>query len=190
MIGAIVLAIALGPASGTVAQDWGYPNIKTRFQTVSNALVTDDKVSTYTCPTGQYGCTTQAIMVGDFGFDVPMDARVIGIQVEIAAKGSEGWGWTRLEQVVVSIPRFGNAVRMDWRWLSTQIATYTYGSAVDTYSFGPGEIMGADVNDPEFMVGAMFWVGPGRSVSVDSIKVTVFYQGGSERSSKTMFWRR
>lgn len=167
-----------GPLSpGTVISGLNY-GANNPWTNPGNAAASDNAYATVTAnSTG-----TNALEASNFGFTIPTGATVDGILVEIeahaSASGSVGTGTYVLKGGSQS-PNQNNGGA-----LTTTDAYYSMGSATDKWSF---TWTPADINASTF--GVRFEPGgtfaTGKTISVDHIRVTVYYTVSGTVTSQT-----
>lgn len=161
-----------GPALGvTAANDSGVGSVA--WSSTINALLSDDNAATAVLLITQQ---SQYLVVSNFQFAIPLDAAVVGIQVDIERKGSVLSGTqdasVRLFKAGVAV---GDDLAAGGSWPSSDaVATYGGASSLWGTTWTP-----ADINASGFGVAISATALLGVTVSVDQITVTVTYQGSN-----------
>jgi hypothetical protein len=157
---------------GTVA--WTNPN---------NSKVSDNIYATVADQEGDV--TTHYLKATNFGFSIPTGATIDGILVEIERKDSGAFDWI---DNIVSIVKANGTIS------TTNKSTSTFWSTTESYiSFGGatdkwGESWTeADIEDIDFgVVFSAYQFVYGTSISVDHIRITVYYTEGGTNYTQTV----
>lgn len=147
----------------------------TGWTTPTNAAVSD---SAYATVTVSGGIPSNALLLTGFGFALPSDATINGIEVEIERKVNA----TGLSETVVQLQSGGvgvgsNKAAIGVSWPLADAAA-VYGGATDTWA---ASLAVADLNSSSFGV-ALQVTAPGanRTASVDAVRVKIHYYSVSE----------
>ncbi len=144
------------------------------WQNPSNAQTNDGN---YAFATAAILSTTNYLKATNFGFNLPSNAIVYGISVEIERKASLGIGTTDLEVKLVkngTILTTNKATGTNWSTNDTEIV---YGGASDLWG---DAFTYNDINSANFGVVLSASISAGLTASVDYFSITVYYTSGGE----------
>jgi hypothetical protein len=150
---------------GTVA--WSHPEY---IQNTSDANYATAGLGTH--------ATSEYLKGTNYGFSIPSNATIVGIQVTIRRKSSSNGGGNSINDVTVSLVKDGlrtvanKASATDW---GTSFGTATYGSASDLWE---AEWAPDDINANDFGVALSVYNQSGygsRTATVDYMQITVTY---------------
>ena len=167
-------------------------NSGTTWTNPANAYSQDGIYATNTSASGR---ESDYIDLNTYGFTIPLDANIEGIQTAVRIKSS-GTGcsarvmlWADSISTKIAFPDYTDHTTDSWFNITTTDTTYTFGATSGGYEAGwqggwyntnPGEhltITPAEINDAQF--GAEFKAYNGsaasRTFSLDSILIRVFY---------------
>ncbi len=147
----------------------------TAWTSVNNVLTSDDLYATVALPNASL--PSHYLEAKNFGFNIPADAVITGIYVEVDRKDDGA----KLRDAFVSIfktdgtPNLGTASSSLW---SSTEQTVAYGGASDLWTT---TFTAAEVNSPDFGFGIGVWGDSGACAGgcnayVDNIRVTVYYR--------------
>lgn len=164
--------IPAGPRNpGTMVDDPSFGGI-----TWSNPANVASSNNEYATAFSQADVSTHYLKATNFGFNIPANATVTGVLVEIEAR-KNGQGGGAFRDATVKMVRANGTVGSTNQGKNAQLETVDsycgYGSSSDTW----GEALTpADVNDPDFGVAAAYVSATNTSlVSVDHMRATVYY---------------
>jgi hypothetical protein len=150
------------------------------WQNMSNAAASNDTYATATVSSNW----SDYLRSTNFGFDIPSDALILGIELRVEAKVNQNAANSQLEgvQAVLSGSTTGNSMG-SVSPLTTSDSYYTVG--------GPANLWGrswtpAEINDSTFGVmfsSGSFWFSG--TTSVDHVEITVHYETGTPPGTET-----
>ena len=157
-----------GPNSPeTMADDSSWGNYA--WSNVDNAKESDNAYATVTTI---WKTASHYLKATNFSFNIPVDATINGILVEIEEKTSSGTAQESHIRIVKSDGTIGSTERGTGAFLPSTDTYISYGSSSDLW----GETWTAtDINDEDF--GVIFSAGGIASFGVDHIRITVYHTG-------------
>lgn len=166
------------------------PGTQSGWTNSSNVTASDNTYATNIVPGLDLGAT---LTLTNFGFAIPGDATIDGIQVNYEAKASAGssvlGGYIDLLDLAGSTQNIDN----NSVFLTTSDANYTAGSASDLWNVTP---IAANINSSSFGVTLFFenTNASSRTVSIDLVTITVYYTesggGGGARRRRLLLTRQ
>ena len=144
----------------------------TAWTTPSNAGASDDAYAVWTADYGG-GATTDRLKATNFGFSIPAGATINGIVVEVEGKHS---GLTNPSINLINLLKAGSVeggTKNGWSKLfTTSDVYYSFGGAADVWS---GTWTASDINNSGFGVYFNCYGEGNGSVSIDHVRMTVYY---------------
>ena len=142
---------------------------------------------TYATATGLDNTSSQYLYVTNYGFAVPTSATINGVVVSPTRKCSNAVNLSRDTNVFLVVNSvIGTANRATATQYTTSDVTEDHGGTNDTWGF---TLTPADINSPQF--GTVFSsykiaAGVGVNITVDAIKITVYYTLAGARKRKAI----
>lgn len=161
-----------GPISGaTFAEDASVGTIS--LSNPTNAQVSDDSRVTWVLLLGQLGRYLKAT---NFGFTIPLDATILGIQVEIEQSATVSVSMIDNSVKLVKGGTIGGTDKGTGTSWPTSDAYASYGSASDLWgqTWTP-----ADINASNFGVAISPNCQIAATAQIDHVRITVTYQGSN-----------
>lgn len=139
----------------------------------SNAGTSDGSFVTWVLLLGQLGDYLKAT---GFNFAIPLDATILGIQVEVQQQSTVGAAVTdNSVKIVKGGVISGNEKATGTTWPTSE-AFQTYGSASDTWGLS---WVPTDINVTTFGIAVSPTCGAAATAQVDYIRITVTYSGSN-----------
>lgn len=155
------------------------------WYTPSNITAEANYAYCYLAPNGEDNERSDWLRGYNFGFSIPTNATIVGIQVQISARATAA-SMVSLEEVYLGINGDKElSTSKNTTYLTTSQATYTLGGSTDMWgtAISPsqinnsdfGVIMAADNDDTSYRYCYVYWV-----------KVTVFYTENAPQTDATL----
>ena len=183
---------SIGPNSpGTVISE-NVSGATMAWANPSNAGASDNSYAT-SCNSVGAGVTSQYLKSTSFGFSIPGGATIDGIEVQIEKKAASDTASAFTKDIVLQLLKAGTIVGSNKadtvnKWGTTD-SIYTYGGSSDLWGTTWTD---SDINGSTF--GCVFRAeasngtksGSATLSSVDHVKITVYYTGGSSATASSV----
>jgi hypothetical protein len=162
--------VTLGPNSPATFADIP-ATVPNAWNTPSNAAVSDGVYTTSSVGTNS---DTDFLVVTNFAFSVPSSATINGILVEIERKDLSNQAVDNIVQIVQGGTAGGTNMASASTWPTTE-AYQTYGGSSSLWGLS---WLPSDINSSNFGVSLQGFSTAVNSLSVDHIRITVYYTPG------------
>jgi hypothetical protein len=163
---------AQGPYPGKVAKSVARPGVTggVAWQNPNDGLAPDGKFASADLTSAS---ETEELIVTDFGFDVPADVHITGIEVELKRQAPSGGVIDGLVFLTLNGSKSPNSHYLDIAWPTSIIGTHKYGNELDDWAM---PVTPSDVANPTF--GATIYakkVDGGGVADIDAVQIYVNY---------------